>query len=257
MHIVVCVKQTFDTEATISLTNQGEIDSMGISFILNPYDEFAVEEGIRLKEKWGGEVTVVTFGEERAKTALYAALAVGADEAILISDPVLQKVDEWVTAEVLAKAIKTIPYDVILAGRMAIDDGSAQVAVRLAEKLGIPSVNSVIKLQINGEKVLARREIDGGTEVVELSLPAVITAQKGLNEPRYASIIGITKAKKKPLKLLTLGELGLNPSELIPKTYHVRYSIPKPRQEVQIISGDALEASHTLVKLLREEAKVI
>lgn len=257
MNIVVCIKQTFDTEAKIVLDGSGKIDSNGVNLIINPYDEYAIEEGIKLKEKFGGEVTVVSMGSSRAAEALRTALAMGADKAVLISDPALDEADEWAAAEALAKAVSSLSYDVILAGRIAIDDGSSQVAVRLAEKLNIPSVSSVLKLDLDGSNAAATREIDGGTEVIALSLPAVFTAQKGLNEPRYPSVAGIMKAKKKELKTLSLADLGLSGSEIAAKMKVEKFSLPAARQAGRKLDGDAAQAARELARLLREEAKVL
>lgn len=257
MNIVVCIKQTFDTEAKIVLDGSGKIDPNGVNLIINTYDEFAIEEGIKLKEKFGGEVTVVSLGSSRAAEALRTALAMGADKAVLISDPALDGADEWAAAEVLAKAVSTLSCDVILAGRIAIDDGSSQVAVRLAEKLNVPSVSSVLKLEIEGTNATATREIDGGTEVIELSLPAVFTAQKGLNEPRYPSVAGIMKAKKKELKTLSLADLGLSASDIAAKMKVEKFSLPAARQAGRKLGGEAAQAAQELARLLREEAKVL
>lgn len=254
MNIVVCIKQTFDTEAKIVLNSAGQIDPNGVNLIINPYDEYAIEEGIRLKEKFGGEVTVVTMGSSRAPEALRTALAMGADKAVLVSDPALEGADEWLAAEALAKAVAGLSYDIILAGRIAIDDGSSQVALRLAERLGIPSVSSVLKLEINGPSATAVHDIDGGNETLEVSLPAVFTAQKGLNEPRYPSVAGIMKAKKKELKTFSLADLGLNAEA---KMKIGKFTLPAPRQGGKKIPGDAASAAHELARLLREEAKVL
>lgn len=257
MNIVVCIKQTFDTEAKIVLTKEGKIDSNGVNLIINPYDEFALEEGIQLKEKFGGEVTVVSMGTSRAQEALRTALAMGADKAVLISDPALEQADEWMAAEALAKAVEPLKADIILAGRVAIDDGSAQVAVRLAEKLGIPSVSSVLKLESDGSTATATHEIDGGSEVIEVGLPAVFTAQKGLNEPRYPSVAGIMKAKKKELNIFALSDLGLLSSQVSARFSIEHYALPLPRQGGRKIPGAAVEAARELARLLREEAKVL
>lgn len=257
VNIVVCIKQTFDTEAKIVLDSNGQIDDSSVNLIVNPYDELAIEEGIRLKEKFGGEVTVVSLGGIRAQEALRTALAMGADKAVLISDPLLKEADEWVVAEVLAKAISNLTYDIIIAGRIAIDDGSSQVAVRLAENLGITSVSSVIKVDINGEQAVLVREIDGGTETIEVNLPIVLTAQRGLNEPRYPSVAGIMKAKKKELKTFILKDLGLDADGLAPKMQIFEYSMPAPRQGGRKIPGDPAEVAKELTRLLHEEAKVI
>ncbi|MCO5386639.1 electron transfer flavoprotein subunit beta/FixA family protein [Desulfosporosinus sp.] len=257
MNIVVFIKQTFDTEAKIVLDGNGKIDANGVNLIINPYDEFAIEEGIRLKEKFGGEVTVVSMGGPRAQEAIRTALAMGIDKGILVNDPEVDNTDEYGRAQILAKAIAQVPYDVILVGRIAIDDGASQIAVRLAEALSIPSVSSVLKLEVAGTQATATREIDGGTETIEVSFPAVITAQKGLNEPRYPSVAGIMKAKKKPLQTLTLADLGLSAGDLSPKMTINEYSLPTPRQGGRKLAGDAAQAANELAKLLREEAKVL
>lgn len=255
MNILVCLKQTFDTEAKIVIDAQGQIDSTGVNLIMNPYDEFAVEEGIRLKEQHGGEVTVISMGGPKVSEVLRTALAMGADKAIAIEDPALAGCDEYVTANVLAKAIENLSYDIIITGRIAIDDGSSQVAVRVAEILGIPSVTTVTKLEVNGSTATATRDIDGGSEVVEVPLPAVITAQKGLNEPRYPSVAGIMKAKKKELKTLTLADLGLSAEEAKMKV--VKLSLPPARQAGRVIQGEPPQAVAELVNALLNEAKVI
>lgn len=257
MNIIVYIKQTFDTEAKIVLDGSGKIDANGVNLIINPYDEFAIEEGIRLKEKLGGEVTVITMGGANAQTAIRTALAMGVDKAVLVSDPALNNSDEWHNAEVLAKAVSQIPYDIIIAGRIAIDDGASQIAVRLAEILNVPSISSVLKLDVTGTQVTATREIDGGTEVIETSLPVVITAQKGLNDPRYPSVAGIMKAKKKPLQTLTLADLGMSAADIAPKMNVDKYDLPTARQGGRKIPGEAAQAAQELARLLREEAKVL
>ena len=257
MNIIVYIKQTFDTEAKIVLDGSGKIDANGVNLIINPYDEFAIEEGIRLKEKLGGEVTVISMGGANAQTAIRTALAMGIDKAVLVSDPALENSDEWHNAEILAKAVSQIPYDIIIAGRIAIDDGASQIAVRLAEILNVPSISSVLKLDVTGTQVTATREIDGGTEVIETSLPVVITAQKGLNDPRYPSVAGIMKAKKKPLQTLTLADLGMSAGDIAPKMNVDKYDLPTARQGGRKIPGEAAQAAQELARLLREEAKVL
>lgn len=257
MNIVVYLKQTFDSEAKIALTADGKISDAGVNLVINPYDEFAVEEGIRLKEKHGGEVTVVTIGTDAAQTALRTALAMGAEKAVLISDPALQGADDLVGAKVLAKALADIPYDILLAGRISIDDGAGQLAIRLAEELNLPSVNSVTELTVDGNTATAVHEIDGGTETVEVPLPAMITAQKGLNEPRYPAMAGIMKAKKKPLQTMTLADLGLDAAALASTLTVEGYELPKAKEAGKIIAGEPAEAAAELANLLHGEAKVI
>lgn len=257
MNIVVCMKQTFDTEAKIVLNAEGKVDPNGVTLVINPLDEYAIEEGLRLKEKFGGEVTIVTLGRDEATAAIRTALAMGADKAILINDPALGEVDESVAAEILSQAVKTLPYDILLAGVMDTDNGSAQVAVRLAEKLGVPSISSVTKLEINGDKAEAVRVIDGGTATLEVTLPAIMTVVQGINEVRYPSVAGIMKAKKKPLSTLKLSDLGLNVSDLTPHNKVTKLTLPIPRKGGKKLPGDAAEAAHELARLLREEAKVL
>jgi electron transfer flavoprotein beta subunit len=257
MNIVVCLKQTFDTEAKIVIDGSGKIDPTGVNLVINPYDEFAVEEALKLREKFGGQVTLVGMGGERVQESLRTALAMGCDEAVLVSDPAVESPDEWVTAKILAKAVSQVPYDIILAGRIAVDDGSAQVAVRMADELNIPSISCILKLEVEDGKALVTREIDGGTELIEVSLPAVLTAQKGLNIPRYPSMMGIMKAKKKEIKVLTLSDLGMSAADLPKKMNITKFSLPTPRKGGVKVSGEAAEAARELARLLREDAKVI
>lgn len=256
MKILVCLKQTFDTEAKITLDSNGKIERKGVSMIMNPYDEYAVEEALRIKEKGEGEVTVVSVGDKQTQDALRQALAMGADKAVLV-DAGDAKLDEYSTATILAKVIGDLEYDIIIGGFRAIDDGSAQVAGRVAEILNIPVVNVVTKLEVENGKAIATREIEGGNEIIEVALPAVITAQKGLNEPRYPSMKGIMKAKKKPMDKKMLADLELTESEIAAKVKAISYSLPEARQAGKIIPGEAAEAAVELAKLLRDEAKVI
>ena len=257
MNIVVSMKQTFDTEAKIALDGKGGIDGTGVNLVINPYDEFAIEEALKLKEKHGGEVTVVSVGGEKAESSVRTALAMGCDKAVRIDDPALANADEWAIAEVLAKAISELPHDLVLAGRIAVDDGSGQVAVRTADALGIPSVSSILKLEIEGDTASVTREIDGGTELLEVKLPAVLTAQKGLNEPRLPSMKGIMGAKRKEIKVQSLADLGLSAGDAAPKMSAPKYSLPSPRAGGKVIPGEAADAAHELARLLREEAKVV
>ncbi len=257
MNIIVCLKQTFDTEAKIVLDGKGNIDSTGVNLVINPYDEFAIEEGLKLKEQFGGEVTVVSMGGERVTEAIRTALAMGCDKGVLISDPAIESPDEWMAAEILSKAIEQLPYDVILTGRIAVDDGSSQVAVRMADSLNLPSVSSILKLDVDGNKATVVREIDGGTESLEVELPALFTAQKGLNIPRYPSMMGIMKAKKKEIKITTLDDLGLDLTTMPRKMSTPKFSLPSARQGGRKIDGEPADVARELAKLLREEAKVI
>jgi electron transfer flavoprotein beta subunit len=258
MNIVVLIKRVPDTETRIQLKD-GKVVTEGISWIISPYDEYGVEEALRIVEKHGGKVTLVCLGPEEAKETIRKGLALGADEAIHINDPALLNGDASTTAKVLAATLKTLQYDLILAGKQAVDEDNAQVAVRVAELLGLPHVNSVIKLELSDDKQSAKclREVDGDRDLAETSLPAIITAQQGLNEPRYPSLKGIMGAKKKPIKDVKATDLGLDPASLAPKVETVKLDPPPARPPGKIIPGDPATAAKELVRLLHEEAKVI
>ncbi|MGG2198966.1 MULTISPECIES: electron transfer flavoprotein subunit beta/FixA family protein [Paenibacillus] len=255
MNIYAILKQTFDTEEKIVIEN-GKIADNGVKFIINPYDEYAVEEAIRLKEQHGGHVVVVSVGPERCAEALRTALAMGADEAVLISDERIGN-DEFSVSNALAAYFGKQSFDVILGGNFSVDHGSGQVAVRLAQLIHVPHVSSITKLDISGDKAVALRDAEGDTETVEISLPALFTAQQGLNEPRYPSLPGIMKAKKKPFTLIGLDELGLTPAQIAAKTVQASLSLPPARGAGKLLQGTPAEQAHQLVQLLRTEAKAI
>ncbi|GAA0134355.1 electron transfer flavoprotein subunit beta [Paenibacillus sp. YSY-4.3] len=255
MDIFAILKQTFDTEEKIVIQG-GEISEEGVKFIINPYDEYAVEEALRLKEQHGGQVTVVSVGPPRAAEALRTALAMGADEAVLISDERISA-DEYSLSVVLAAYLYKVSADVVLGGNFSVDQGSGQVAVRLARLLDLPHVSSITKLDIAGGKAQVLRDAEGDAETIEVALPALFTAQQGLNEPRYPSLPGIMKAKKKPFHQLGLGELGLSEADIVPRTERSSLSLPPQRNAGQVLQGDLKEQAAKLVSLLRTEAKVI
>jgi electron transfer flavoprotein beta subunit len=252
MNIAVCVKQTYDTKANITLDDKGLIEENGIVWILNPYDEYAIEEALLLKESHGGEVTAISFGGDVAREAIISALSMGADQAILIRQDE-REIDEWVEAEVLGSVLKDRAFDIILTGRLSIDNGSSQVPARLAESLGIPLVSGVTGLHIEGERAIAVHDVDGGKETVEVPLPAVITAHKGLNEPRYPTTMGIMKAKKKPIEALDIAELNLGAGSLQAKMRRIEYELPAERKAGIILEGDAAQKAKALVSLLQTE----
>lgn len=263
MDILVCMKQVPDTESKIRLkAGEKAVDTENLNFVINPFDEFAIEEALRIREKLGGTVTLVSMGPTRTQEALRTGLAMGADRAIHLQDDAFDGADAWATAKVLAKAVQGLEYDLILCGKQAIDDDSAQVAALLAEMLDLPQVTVVTKLEIaaDGKSARAHREIEGGVEVVETSLPAVITAQKGLNEPRYPSLPGIMKAKKKEIKVLDAVALGFDAGEVGragSRLETVDVFLPPARQAGRVIEGEPAEVARELARLLREEAKVI
>lgn len=249
MKIIVCVKQVPDTETRIKIgADKKSIDPSDINWILNPYDEYAVEEALRIKEKQGNStVTVISVGPERTTTALRTALAMGADEAVLVKTD--QVLDSLATAKALAAGIKEMPYDLILSGKQGVDDDNLQVGPMVAELLNIPCVTYISELKLENGKGTAKREIEGGMEVVETSLPALFTAEKGLNEPRYPALRGIMMAKKKTIleKQVTIDN---------PKIQIVNIEYPPTRKGGKIV-GQGADAVPELVRLLREEAKAV
>jgi electron transfer flavoprotein beta subunit len=255
MNVLVLLKQTFDTEEKIIIKN-GKISEDNVEFVINPYDEYAVEEAIKLKETLGGEVTVVTVGPARAENALRTALAMGADQAILVDDESLFG-DEYTISKVFSALIKNRSYDLILAGNMSVDNGAGQVAQRLAEELNIPHVASAIELKIESGKATVIRDVEGNSEIIEAALPLLVTAQQGLNEPRYPSLPGIMKAKKKPLERLSAEDLGLNPEDIAARTAIRDQFLPPKKEAGRVLSGELVQQSKELVQILREEAKVI
>jgi electron transfer flavoprotein beta subunit len=259
MKIAVCVKQVPDTEARIRVAPDGRsVVESDLNWIVSPYDEFAIEEALRIKEKkGGGEVVLVTVGPDRVQSALRSGLAMGADSAVHLKDPAFEALDPLGTAWALAAAIKTLAPDLVLTGQLGVGGDHAQVPGLLAEILDLPQVTVVVKLEVGDGKATAEREIEGGREVWETTLPAVISAQKGLNEPRYASLKGIMAAKKKPIQVMNAAALGLKPENLQPKVKVATLEPPPARAAGKMIEGDADTQVKELLRLLHEEAKVL
>jgi len=247
---VVCIKQVADTETRVKVGQDGRtLDPTGVTWILNPYDEFALEQALQTKEKLGaGEVVALSLGGPSVQTTLRTALAMGADRAIHLTFDLAQP-DGLMVATALAAEIAPLSPRLIWFGKQAVDDDQAQVGPMVAEMLGLPCATVVAKFELSGEKAVVEREIEGGREVVEMELPAVIAADKGLNQPRYASLKGIMAAKKKPLdaRPAAMGEAGLEIVSMSP---------PAARAAGRIV-GAGVEAVPELVRLLRQEAKVI
>ncbi len=255
MNICVIIKQTFDTEEKI-VVQEGEIVEDGVKFIINPYDEYAIEEAVRQKEQHGGKIVVVSVGPDRCKEALRTALAMGADEAVHITDDRISS-DEYSVSKVLAAYIEQHAFELVLAGNFSVDNGAGQVAIRVARLLNIPHTASITSLDITEKKAIVQRDSEGDTETVEVTLPALFTAQQGLNEPRYPSLPGIMKAKRKPLEQINLDDLGLKEGDIACKTERVSVFLPPERQDGQILQGDMKEQVKELVRLLRTESTVI
>ncbi|KMJ56970.1 electron transfer flavoprotein subunit beta [Bacillus sp. LL01] len=257
MNIFVLLKRTFDTEERLTVSN-GSINEDGAEFIINPYDEYAVEEAIQVRDAHGGEVTVVTVGTEEAEKELRTALAMGADKAVLINtEDDVENGDQFTTAKILAEFLKDKDADLIIGGNVAIDGGSGQVGPRVAELLDIPYVTTITKLEINGETATIVRDVEGDSEVIETSLPLLVTAQQGLNDPRYPSLPGIMKAKKKPLEELELDDLDLDEDDVEAKTKTLEIYLPPKKEAGRVLQGELDAQVKELVSALRNEAKVI
>ncbi len=247
MKIAVCIKRVPDSETRVKIAADGKsLDEAGVKFVLNPYDEFAVEEALRRKDT--GEVAVFCLGPAAAQETIRTALAMGADRGVLLQADKIPT-DPFEAAKVIAAELKSTTWDLILFGRMAIDDYNHQVGPLVAELLGLPCVTAVSHLDIEGTKGVAEREIEGGIEVVDFPLPAVLTADKGLNEPRYPALKGIMAAKKKPLEVKAV-QPGGGALEVVALT-------PPPERKEGKIVGEGAGAVGELVRLLREEAKVL
>ena len=260
MNILVFVKRVPDTESRIRIQHEARsIIEDGLNFVASPYDEFAVEEALRLKEAKGGTVRVVTVGREDAIPVLRKCLAMGADEAALIKDDSPETYDGLRTARIIARAVerKFAGADLLLFGKQSVGVDNSQVPSMAAELLGLPQANVVTKLEIDGNAGTALRAIEGGMEKVAFSLPAVVSAQKGLNEPRYETLKGIMAAKKKVIPVIKLDELGLTTEDLAPKVVVTGLDVPPQRQAGKILQGDPAETARELAALLHNEAKVI
>ena len=278
LKIVVIVRQTPDTEAKIQANASGNgIETSDIKWILNPFDEFAVEEAVQIKEATGAELIVLTVGPDRSVEALRTALAMGGDSSIHIKDESFGEMDSYALAKVIASKIKAMgDVDLIFAGKKWIDEESGQVAIQVAEELAIPQATLATRVAVDegAKKVKVQSEIEGGQRIVEMTFPALITCERGLNEPRYASLPGIMKAKKKPLEevlidSINLEEIGLTQDGLGSAGSRIKVDsidIPVIKRSLNIIKGEKADtvqadeiqkASENLAKLLREEAKIL
>jgi electron transfer flavoprotein beta subunit len=260
MEIYVLVKQVPDPEAIVRVKSDSELEIEN-KYFTNFFDEIAVEAGLKLKEKFGGKVTVLTI-DNRKVDALRRGISMGADEAIQITDPALEGSDLFAIAKVLATFLKDKPFDLILAGRQAMDDDAGIVGPAVAELLGIPHVNAIIGLEVDDQKREAKliREVENGKEILSCSLPALFTCQKGLNTPRIPLVMNVMKAMKAQIKKMDLPSLGLDKTDVGAQASKMRvqkYLPPATRPPVKMIKEDFPENVKTLVKLLREEAKII
>ena len=248
MKIVVCVNHVPDTETKVKVGAEGSaIDKSGVNFMLNPYDEYAIEAALRFKEKMTGETIALSLGGDNHKETLRKALAMGVDKAVLLKDDSVR--DSFSVASALAECLRQLTPDCVLFGKQSIDYYDEQVPGLVAEMLGWPSVSVVVKIDLQGERLVCEREIEGGHEIVEATFPVVLTAQKGLYEPRYPSLKGIMAAKTKPIE-------ERKPSDVASKVHVLAMNKPPAKASGKIVGSDA-GAVPELVRLLQEEAKVI
>ncbi len=262
MNIIVIIRQTPDTETKIKLAQEtNKIDNAGITWIINPYDEFAIEKALRIKEQInvGVEtrcsVSLLACGPSRTEEAIRQGLAMGADRAVFIKDDSLENADPYIVSKLIASELKNMSFDLILTGKKVIDFESSQIPIFIAEELGLTHVSFVMKLtEINPQdkKIVCDREADGTHEIIEVQLPALITCDRGEDIPRYSSITGIMKAKKKEI-VVKSPEL----TNLESRTEIVGFELPPSRKEAKIFDGETPQKVSALVKTLREEAKVI
>lgn len=256
MDIYVLLKKTFDPEDRIEISD-GEIDGDVADFIINPYDEYAIEEAIIQRDKHGGKVTVVTIGDDHSEKQLRTALAMGADRAVLINtEEDLEEGDQYTTTKILEAFFRNKEIDLIFAGNVAIDEASGQVGPRLATILDIPYITTIVGLKIEGSMVKIEKDVEGDIEKIEASLPILLTCQQGLNEPRYPSLPGIMKARNKPLEELDIDDLGLS-EEVQPKTRTIDVFLPPEKKAGEILEGELEDQVKELVSLLKTEVKIL
>jgi electron transfer flavoprotein beta subunit len=263
MNIIVCIKRVPETaDADVIIDKSGkDIEKGGLAFDLNEWDAYAIEEAILLKEKLGGTVTVLSMGGEDSNESLRKCLAMGADEAIRLTDPAFEGSDGYTTARILSEVIRKLPYDLILTGTQAEDDGYGQVGVVLAEILGIPHASVVNRIEVQDKKLNVHRELEGGLEeVFEIDLPALLTIQTGINEPRYVSIMGIRKVAKKEIKAFGASDLNLNPQEVGVSGSDIRLEkifLPPVGEGAEMLEGKPEEIATKVFEILKDKGGLV
>jgi electron transfer flavoprotein beta subunit len=257
MKILVCIKHVPDTETKVKIAADGKsLDEGGVKMIASPYDEFALEEALRLRDAAaGGEVVLACVGREAAQATLRQGLAMGADRAVLLQDESWERGDALSRATALAAIARAENPDLVFAGKTGVGGDNGLTGPMLAELLDLPHASAVFSLQLAGGRFTARRTVEGAVEVIEGSLPALIAWEKSENEPRYPSLKGIMAAKKKPLEVKTAADLGLGAAER--RVVWEKMELPPARPSAKVLQGDAAQVARDLVLLLREEAKVI
>jgi len=259
MKVVVCLKQVPARDSNLRLNPAATwIQEADLGFEINEPDIYALEEGLRLREKQGGEVVLCCLGPARAQQAIKEALAKGADRALHLDDPAFQSLDAYGVGLAMSKALQKEHPDLVLTGLQSDDFGFAQTGVILAELLGLPHSTIIMEIQVNGAALKVKRELEGGWfQWIEMPLPALLTIQSGINKPRYATLKGIMAAKNKPIKKLTATELDLSPADLAPRQKVLKVYAPAKASQTQYLQGSPKEISAHLVDKLRNEARVI
>lgn len=259
MKIVVCLKQVPARDAVLKLNAAGTwIETSDTNFEVNEPDIYALEEALRLREKHSGEVLICSLGPGRVQQAIKEALAKGADRALLLDDPAFEGLDAQGTARALARAIEREKPDLVLTGLQSDDCGFAQTGVIMAEMLGIPHATIIMEIQVSEQKLKVKRELEGGWfQWIEMSLPALLTIQSGINKPRYATLKGIMSAKNKPIQKLSRADLSLRPEELAPAQKITKVYAPVRKAQTEFLEGNPQEVAARLVDKLRNEARAI
>jgi len=257
LNIYVLLKKTLDSEEKIIISD-GKIEDDDVEYIINPYDEYAIEEAIKQRDLHGGEVTILTIGDEASEKQLRTALAMGADKAILINtEEDLDEGDQYTTAKILATYFMDKEIDLILAGNVAIDEASGQVGPRLATSLDIPYVTTIVGLEIEGTNVKIEKDVEGDIEIIESSLPILVTCQQGLNEPRYPSLPGIMKSRSKPLEEIEIDDLALDEEDVKAKTKTIDMFLQPEKSAGKMLEGEPKEQVKELVSLLKNKDKIL
>ncbi|MEM3550044.1 MAG: electron transfer flavoprotein subunit beta/FixA family protein [Candidatus Bathyarchaeia archaeon] len=262
MEVIVCVKHVPETaEAELKIDSSGRgIDKTGLVYDINEWDDYALEEAVRLKEKFGGTVTAITVGSEESDATLRKCLARGADKAIRLTDPKFEGSDAYATAKILYSVIKNLPFDIILTGAQAGDDGSSIVGPVLAEMLGIPHSTMVKKINVEDGKAVVNRELEGGwEEQLEVKLPALFAVQTGINEPRYVSIMGIRKAMQREVKVMGLADIGLSENDVGEAGSWLRIEnlyVPPVEKQAEFLTGSPDEIAAKIVELLKSKGLI-
>jgi len=259
MKIIVCLKQVPARDSLLRLNPAGTwIQETDISFEVNEPDIYALEEALRLKESQGGEVVVCSLGPARAQQAIKEALAKGADRALHLDDPAFASLDSFGMARAIAKALESEKPDLIVTGLQSDDFGAAQTGVILAELMDLPHSTIIMAIEVQGGAIRVKRELEAGFfQFIEMPLPALLTIQSGINKPRYATLKGIMAAKNKPLKKLSMADLGLSAADLAPKQKITRVYVPQKRANTEFFEGGGKEIAAKLVDKLKNEARIL